>query len=272
MTSPLRIRNVPSIEVDSSRHSQQINCKLVDARIERLLSLTDKMNELKKRSDSLDDLWDVYEKLDSVDLKKKVKAKINEKTQIANILATQIQQTLEMEETKKKLIQAKHETDRRITRSPLSSPTPRTSRAFFWFVFLFTPLRSCFFECCSLIIMQSLSLLTFLYCCLIASSNKLPPHAIHSFQINWFYSSSLFGVLELLINILITLPAAATRTSCVWRVLFFSSSERVQLSIRVLHSRDTVDMLQEITVFSCSPTIDTTICKHSLHNHLSVMW
>lgn len=131
MTSLVRIRNVPSIEIDQPNHSQQINSKTVDGRIERLLSLTDKMNELKKRSDSLDDLWDVYEKLDSTDLKKKLKAKINEKTQIANILASQIQRTLEMEETKKKLIQAKHETDRRISRSPLSSPTPRTSRAFF---------------------------------------------------------------------------------------------------------------------------------------------
>ena len=133
MTSFVRISHIPAIveSEDSSNEAKNLSLKMADGRLEKLLSLTDKMDELKKRSESLEDLWAVYEKLDSDELKSKLKAKINEKTQFANSLATQIQSTLELEETKKELLAAKKETDRRIARSPLSSPTPRTSRAFF---------------------------------------------------------------------------------------------------------------------------------------------
>ena len=137
MTSLVRISHLPSHESEETQVNSLPNIKVTDGRLETLLSLTDQMDELKKRSASLEDLWAVYEKLDSDELKSRLKAKINQKTEFANSLATKIQETLEMEEKNKKLNEAKQEeknvNERRFKfpRSPLSSPTPRTSRAFF---------------------------------------------------------------------------------------------------------------------------------------------
>ena len=137
MTSLVKISVSPAYEATSdegndTNSSVKLGVKLGEVeRIEKLLSLKDKMQELKRRSDSLDDLWAVYDQLDSAELKRKLKVKIAEKTQVADGLATLIQRSLELDQTKKDLLNAKYETDVALQRSPLSSPRLRSKRSFF---------------------------------------------------------------------------------------------------------------------------------------------
>lgn len=132
MTSLVRISHLPAIDVTENTEVKNEPFKNNEDGIVRLFPLLEKMEELKKRSASLEDLWAVYEKLDSDELKNKLKVKIDEKTQFADSLASDIQQALEEEDKKKKEAEVKHEAERKILRSPLSSPTPKTSRSFFF--------------------------------------------------------------------------------------------------------------------------------------------
>lgn len=135
MTSLVKISVSPAFESPEEQKENNSNStskiKLGDERIGKLLSLKDKMQELKRRSDSLDDLWAVYDELDSDELKKKLKIKIAQKTETADALASQIQRSLELDQTKKDLLAAKHDTDVALQRSPLSSPRLRSKRSFF---------------------------------------------------------------------------------------------------------------------------------------------
>lgn len=134
MTSFIGVSNLPQLE-DSTQPITTGNGTIEDmtnkSRKEKLLSLKEKMQELKKKSDSLEDLWAVYEKTKSEKAKVEIRAKIAEKTENADCLASKIYRSIELEEIKKKLILAKHETDIAIQRSPLSSPSPRSHRSFF---------------------------------------------------------------------------------------------------------------------------------------------
>lgn len=135
MTSLVKISLSQAYESTEDQNENNSTGKLGIERIGKLLSLKDKMQELKRRSDSLDDLWAVYDEVDSDDLKKKLKIKIAEKTQIADALATQIQHALELDQMKQDLLSAKHDTDVSIQRSPLSSPRLRSKRSFFGRIF-----------------------------------------------------------------------------------------------------------------------------------------
>ena len=141
MTSLVRISHLPAFEEAKDEHEQAkpvMQPLKVDpddttakSRVNRLLSLKEKMQELKKRSDSLENLWKQYEKTRCEEVKAALKMKISEKTESADSLASKIYRSIELEEMKKQLIAAKYETDIAIQRSPAPSPSPRSQRSFF---------------------------------------------------------------------------------------------------------------------------------------------
>lgn len=116
---------------DAIDQAQELLKKTSETRVSRLLVMKEKMEELKARSNSLDNLWATYETMTCQEEKATMREKIKQKTVHADELASHIFRTIEIEEAKKSIILAKSQIDIALSRSPVPSPSPRSKKTFF---------------------------------------------------------------------------------------------------------------------------------------------